>query len=150
ADRATGRPIFGATVLDVSPPRLRGNGAAAAAERELSAWPEPPTPADVLRRHRLLRTGTASAMGLRELPPPVSGNWLADPAHWQRLHQQLAEAVAAQAKRDPLAPGLAVDAARAELGLPDRELVGALAAWSPEGRAGQRIDVSGGYLRPHT
>ena len=35
ADRATGRPVFGATVLDVAPPRLRGNGAAAAAEREL-------------------------------------------------------------------------------------------------------------------
>jgi len=150
ADRAAGRPIFGATVLDVSPPRLRGNGAAAAAERELSAWPEPPAAPDVLRRHRLLRAGVASAMGLRDLPPPVSGEWLADPAHWQRLRQQLAEAVAAQAKRDPVAPGLAVDAARAELGLPDRELVEALAAWRPDGGAGQRIEVSGGYLRPDT
>ena len=150
ADRAAGRPVFGATVLDVSPPRLRGNGAAAAAERELSAWPEPPAAPDVLRRHRLLRAGVASAMGLRDLPPPVSGEWLADPAHWQRLRQQLAEAVAAQAKRDPVAPGLAVDAARAELGLPDRELVEALAAWRPDGGASQRIEVSGGYLRPDT
>jgi selenocysteine-specific elongation factor len=150
ADRAGGRPIFGATVLDVSPPRLRGNGAAAAAERELSAWPEPPAAADVLRRHRLLRAGTASAMGLRDLPPPVSGDWLADPEHWQRLRQQLATAVAAHAKRDPVAPGLAVDAARAELGLPDRELVETLAAWRPDGGAGQRIDTSGGYLRPHS
>jgi len=150
ADRAAGRPIFGATVLDVSPPRLRGNGAAAAAERELSAWPEPPAAPDVLRRHRLLRAGVASAMGLRDLPPPVSGEWLADPAHWRRLRQQLADAVAAQAKRDPVAPGLAVDAARAELGLPDRELVEALAAWRPDGGAGQRIEVSGGYLRPDT
>ena len=150
ADRAAGRPTFGATVLDVSPPRLRGNGAAAAAERELSAWPEPPAAADVLRRHRLLRAGAASAMGLRALPPPVSGDWLADPEHWHRLRQQLAAAVAAQAKRDPVAPGLAVDAARAELGLPDRELVETLAAQSPGGRAGQRIDVSGGYLRPHS
>jgi selenocysteine-specific elongation factor len=150
ADRAAGRPIFGATVLDVSPPRLRGNGAAAAAERELAAWPEPPGAADVLRRHRLLRASTASAMGLRDLPPPVSGAWLADPPHWQRLRQQLAEAVAAHAKRDPVAPGLAVDAARAELGLPERELVETLAAWSPDGRADRRIDVSGGYLRPHS
>ena len=150
ADRATGRPIFGATVLDVSPPRLRGNGAAAAAERELTAWPEPPTAADVLRRHRLLRAGTASAMGLRDLPRPVSGDWLADPPHWLRLRQQLTETVAVHAKRDPVAPGLAVGAARAELGLPERELVEALAGWSPDGRADQRIDVSGGYLRPHS
>jgi len=150
ADRATGRPIFGATVLDVSPPRLRGNGAAAAAERELTAWPEPPTAADVLRRHRLLRAGTASAMGLRDLPRPVSGDWLADPPHWLRLRHQLTETVAAHAKRDPVAPGLAVGAARAELGLPERELVEALAGWSPDGRADQRIDVSGGYLRPHS
>jgi len=150
ADRASGRPTFGATVLDVSPPRLRGNGAAAAAERELAVWPEPPTAPDLLRRHRLLRASTASAMGLRDLPPPVSGEWLADPAHWQRLRQLLAAAVAAHATRDPLAPGLAVDAARAELGLPDRDLVGALAAWRPGGSADELIDASGGYLRPRS
>ena len=144
ADRATGRPVFGATVLDVSPPRLRGNGAAAAAERELASWPEPPTAPDLLRRHRLLRADVASAMGLSDLPPPVSGEWLADPAHWQRLRQRLAAAVAAHAARDPLAPGLPLDAARAELGLPDRGLVEALAA----GRVGAGLVVaSGGYLR---
>ena len=137
ADRATGRPVFGATVLDVSPPRLRGNGAAAAAGRELASWPEPPTAPDLLRRHRLLRASTASAMGLTDLPPPVSGEWLADPAHWQRLRQRLAAAVAAHAARDPLAAGLPLDAARAELGLPDRSLVEALVAWRPPGATGQ-------------
>ena len=147
-DRASGRPIFGATVLDVSPPRLRGNGAAAASVRELGSWPEPPATSDLLRRHRLLRADAASAMGLRGLPPPVSGDWLADPAHWQRLHQLLAAAVAAHTARDPLAPGLAIDAARAELGLPDRGLVEALAAWRPSGSAHEPIEVSGGYLRP--
>jgi selenocysteine-specific elongation factor len=146
ADRAIGRPVFGATVLDVSPPRLRGNGAAAAAERELASWPEPPTAPDLLRRHRLLRAATASAMGLSDLPPPVSGEWLADPAHWQRLRQRLAAAVAAHAARDPLAPGLPLDAARAELGLPDRGLVEALVAWRPPGGTGQgdRIGQDGG------
>ena len=54
-DHAGGRPVFGATVLDVSPPRLRGNGAAAAAERELASWPEIPAAPDLLHRHRLLR-----------------------------------------------------------------------------------------------
>jgi selenocysteine-specific elongation factor len=148
ADHADGRPIFGATVLDVSPPRLRGNGAAAAAERELASWPEPPTAADMLRRHGLLRASTASAMGLRDLPPPVAGEWLADPARWKRLRQQLAAAVTAHATRDPLAPGLPVDAARAALGLPDRSLVDALAAWPTGDGADERVSASGGYLRP--
>ena len=141
------RAVFGATVLDVSPPRLRGNGAAAAAERELASWPEVPATPDLLRRHRLLRASTASAMGLSDLPPPVSGEWLADPAHWRRLRQLLAAAVAAHAQRDPLAPGLPVDAARAELRLPGRDLVAALAAWRPGDDADGRIEASDGYLR---
>ena len=171
ADRAIGRPVFGATVLDVSPPRLRGNGAAVAAERELASWPEPPAAPDLLRRHRLLRASAASAMGLSDLPPPVSGEWLADPAHWQRLRQRLAAAVAAHAARDPLAAGLPLDAARAELGLPDRGLVEALVAWRPPDSTGQDstgqddtgqdstgqddgtgelVIASGGYLRHAT
>ena len=151
ADRATGRPVFGATVLDVSPPRLRGNGAAAAAAQELASWPEPPTAPDLVRRHRLLRASAAVAMGLSDLPPPVSGEWLADPAYWQRLRQRLAAAVAAHAARDPLAAGLPLDAARAELGLPDRGLVEALAAWRPADRTSDDGDaelvVVSGYLR---
>jgi selenocysteine-specific elongation factor len=146
-DRAGGRPVSGATVLDVSPPRLRGNGAAAAAARELASWPELPAAADLLRRHRLLRAGQASAMGLNDLPPPVAGDWLADPGHWAQLRQSLAAAVAAHAARDPLAPGLAIDAARAELGLPGRDLVEALAAWPANGGSGERIEAVGGYLR---
>ena len=146
AGREGERPVFGATVLDVSPPRLRGNGAAAAAARELAAWPEVPAAPDLLRRHRLLRAATASAMGLDGLPAPVAGDWLADPVHWQRLRQDLAAAVAVHAARDPLAPGLPVDAARAELGLPGRDLVEALAAWQPGGAA-RPIEAHRGYLR---
>jgi selenocysteine-specific elongation factor len=111
-------------------------------------------------------------MGLSDLPPPVSGEWLADPAHWQRLRQRLAAAVATHAARDPLAAGLPLDAARAELGLPDRGLVEALVAWRPPGGTGQDdrigqdsrgrdsgdqdggtselIIASGGYLRRAT
>ena len=86
-------------------------------------------------------------MGLDDLPPPVAGEWLADPGHWGRLRQLLAAAVAAHQARDPLAPGLPVEAARAELGLPDRDLVEALAAWPAAGGAGAPIEVYGGYLR---
>jgi selenocysteine-specific elongation factor len=146
-DRGGGRPVFGATVLDVSPPRLRGSGAAAAAARELASWPEIPAAPDLLRRHRLLRAGQASAMGLNDLPPPVAGDWLADPGHWAQLRQSLAAAVAAHAAGDPLAPGLAIDAARAELGLPARDLVEALAAWPASSASGGRIEAVGGYLR---
>jgi selenocysteine-specific elongation factor len=147
ADHVDGRPIFGATVLDVAPPRLRARGAAAAAYRELASWPEPPSAPDLLRRHQLLRVSDAAAMGLRDLPAPASGEWLADPAHWERLRKLLAAAVAAHAQRDPLAPGLPVDAARAELGLPDRGLIEALAASRPDDGDGEPIDISGGYLR---
>ncbi len=147
AGRASGQPIYGATVLDVMPPRLRGSGAAAAAQRELASWPEPPAAADLLRRHRLLRASAASAMGLRDLPSPVSGDWLADPEHWQRLRRLLVRAVAAHAAGDPLAAGLPVDAARAELGLPDRGLVEALAAGQPGDGAAEPLELAGGYLR---
>jgi selenocysteine-specific elongation factor len=142
-----GRPVFGATVVDVCPPVLRGNRAAAAAEQELASWPGRPKAADLLRRHRLLRASQARAMGLTSLPPPVSGDWLADPAHWQRLREFLTAAVTAHAARDPLAPGLPLEAARAELNLPDRGLIEALAAQRPAGDAGL-IEASGGYLRP--
>ena len=142
-----GRPIHGATVLDVLPPRLRGTGAAAAAQRELASWPEPPAAPDVLRRHRLLRASAAAAMGLRGLPPPVSGDWLADPGYWQRLRGLLAAAVTAHQERDPLSPGLPVEAARAQLGLPDRGLVAALAAAPAGGGTAEAVEVSGGYLR---
>ena len=147
ADRASGRPVFGATVLDVSPPRLRGTGAAAAAQRELESWPEPPRAKDLLRRHRLLRSPAVSAMGVRDLPPPVRDDWLADPAYWQQLRQRLAAAVAAHARRDPLALGLPVDAARAELGLPDRGLVDALAAGLEGVDAAEVVHLRGGYLQ---
>ncbi len=145
--QASGQPIYGATVLDVLPPRLRGTGAAAAAQRELVSWPDPPDARDLLRRHRLLRASAASAMGLRDLPAPVSGEWLADPEHWQRLYGLLAQAVTVHAERDPLAAGLPVGAARAELGLPDRGLVEALVTAPPGDSAAQRVQLSGGYLR---
>jgi selenocysteine-specific elongation factor len=141
------RPIFGATALDVAPPRLRGTGSAAAAGRELASWPDAPKAVNLLRRHRLVRASAASAMGLRDLPAPVAGEWLADPEHWRQLRQRLAAVVAAQLARDPLAQGLSLDAARAELGLPDRALVEALAALPADDRHGAEFDLRGGYLR---
>ena len=144
--------ILGATVLDVAPPALARRGAAAAAGRELAAWPDVPAAADLLRRHGLLRASAVAAMGVTgSLPAPVTGSgWLADPARWGELRRQLAEMVAAHARRDPLAIGLPPEAARAALRLPDRALVEALARLpAPEAApedGPSRVRLEGGYL----
>ena len=155
---AAGLAIYGATVLDPAPPPLGRRGAAAAAVRELAIWPDPPSAADLLRRHRLLRTATLTAMGITELPPPVAADWHADPAHWARLRAELPTAVAAFMAKDELAVGMPLDAARAALNLPTRDLIAALVTPDPtpasaatataaaQGRAGTVI-IDGGYLR---
>jgi selenocysteine-specific elongation factor len=149
---SAGVTILGATVLDVAPPALARRGAAAAAGRELAAWPDVPAVADLLRRHGLLRASAVAAMGVTgSLPAPVTGSgWLADPARWGELRRQLAEMVAAHARRDPLAIGLPPEAARAALRLPDRALVEALARpgapGTAPGDAPSRVRLDGGYL----
>jgi selenocysteine-specific elongation factor len=155
---SAGVTILGATVLDVAPPALARRGAAAAAGRELAAWPERPTATDLLRRHGLLRASALAAMGVTGGPPSASSvhggppppvppgpppfsaaGWVADPACWRELRRRLADAVADHARRDPLAIGMPPEAARAALGLPDRALVEALARMPP-------VLLSDGYL----
>jgi selenocysteine-specific elongation factor len=131
-------PLVGATVLDVAPPAFPRRGAAAVAGRDLAAWPAVPSAADLLRRHGLLRAADLRAMGVTELPVPAGGDWVADPEHWAELRQRLTENVAAHAAQEPLAPGLPLEAARAGLGLPERQLVGRLAV--------PPLAVRGGYL----
>ena len=141
-------PLVGATVLDVIPPGFRHRGEAAAAGRELATWPTRPAAADLLRRHGLLRAADLRAMGLTDLPAPVGGDWLADPEHWAELGRQLRSNVATHAARDPLAPGLPLEAARAQLGLPSRQLVERLAAPPLAVRAGSVVPGSGGGNSP--
>ena len=131
--------IYGATVLDPFPPPLARRGAGAAAVRELGAWPDTPTAADLLRRHKLLRAPQLAAAGLTDLPAPVAGDWLADPEHWAWLRAELPRAVAAFCAKDPLAPGMPAEAARAALSLPSRDLVAALAT--------DGVVLDGAYLR---
>jgi selenocysteine-specific elongation factor len=123
----SGHPVVrGATVLDVAPPPLTRRGAAAAAAAMLAAWPDRPGPAELLERNGLIRSGALRAMGMNELPAPLAGDWVISPGLASKLAAQLAEAVAAHAKADPLAPGLPAGAAQAALGLPDRRLAEAL------------------------
>ena len=136
---AAGLAIHGATVVDPAPPPLGRRGAAAAAAKELSAWPDIPTAGDLLRRHKLMRAAQLTAGGLTDQPALVAGEWLADPAHWSRLRAELPAVVADFCARDPLAPGMPTEAARAALKLPTRDLVTALVTGD--------IVQDGGYLR---
>jgi selenocysteine-specific elongation factor len=137
---ADGTGLAGATVLDLDPPGLGRRGAATAAAAELSGWPPVPGAAELIRRHRLIQAGTLRAMGVTALPAPVSGDWLADPAYWADLRGRLASLVSAHLAATPLSAGLPVEAARARLGLPARQLVEAL--------AGPALEMRGGSLRP--
>jgi selenocysteine-specific elongation factor len=119
--------VAGAVVLDVAPPPLARRGAAAAASRLLSGWPDQPGAAELLARHGIMRASTMLAMGVSEHPATVAGEWLTDPEHWRALSHQLGEVLANHAAAEPLAAGMPIDAARAALDLPDRRLVLALA-----------------------
>jgi len=123
---AASQATRGLIALDVAPPSLGRRGSGSSAAAELESWPDPPAAAELLRRHGLLRASALLAMGISDQPEPVTGEWLADPGHWSDLAARLGEAVTAQAAREPLTPGLTVEAARAAVGLPDRRLVDAL------------------------
>ncbi|MFE2134547.1 GTP-binding protein, partial [Streptomyces sp. NPDC059466] len=121
----------GLTVLDDRPPRLTRRGAAAARDRELRAAPGGADGAGELRRRGLVRRSVLLAMGVRPPEEPVTGEWLADPAHWSALRDRLGDAVEEHAARNPLEPGMPLETARQALGLPERALVDALLAQSP-------------------
>ncbi|WP_371408973.1 selenocysteine-specific translation elongation factor [Micromonospora zamorensis] len=116
----------GVRVLDVAPPPLARRGAAVARAQVLAELDGRPDLAGELRRRRLVRAGALIRMGVPVDAPPVAGDWLADPAHWRRLGEQVTEEVARYAREHPLEPGMPVDALRQRLALPDRVLVEAL------------------------
>ncbi|HEX6472006.1 MAG TPA: SelB C-terminal domain-containing protein, partial [Streptosporangiaceae bacterium] len=78
----------------------------------------------------------------------VAGDWVADPAHWAALGDRLGVLVAEHARRNPLHPGMPVDAARTALGLPARDLVEALVR-PPLRLAEGRIAAPGAALPKH-
>ncbi|MFI7454891.1 SelB C-terminal domain-containing protein [Nonomuraea sp. NPDC049714] len=137
-DRSEVRVLAGALVLDVHPPALRRRGAAreraALLETALPKRAAPPAPpalggldvAFALRVHRLLRAAELRAMGVAPDGPGVAGEWYVEPGHWEELGRRLMEVVREYGDGHPLEPGMPVEAARHELGLPDRRLVGAL------------------------
>lgn len=143
--RDPGRPgaMVGTTVLDVRPPRLTGRGAASRRVVELARLL---TPADVAA-HVVSRgpvaTTELAAMGLSvDEGVAVVPGWRVGARRWAELTRELAELVAADARRDPLAPARLVAAIAVALELPDRALVRPLAA-----AAGLRV-AHGAVLPP--
>ncbi|GGQ61310.1 selenocysteine-specific translation elongation factor [Couchioplanes azureus] len=118
----------GVTVLDVMPPGLRRRGAAAARAATLSGMDGAVDLAGELRRRGLVHRDDLARMGVPPDRAPVAGGWFADPAHWARLRDRLADEVGAYARERPLEPGVPVEAVRHRLGLPERSLVEALVA----------------------
>ena len=118
--------MSGATVLDVRPPPLRRRGAARARAAELADMTGTADPRAEVSRRKLVLVRDVIAMGAVPTASPVAGNWLADPAWWRELGGRLRAVTQAHAASHPLDPGLPAEAARQQLGLPDRSLVEAL------------------------
>jgi selenocysteine-specific elongation factor len=140
----------GAVVLDADPPELRRRGAAAA-RADWLAHAADADPADALGE-QVRRRGAARRSELVALGVPVGdlsqvqvvGDWLVDPATWQRWQDQLGAAVDERAATRPLDPRLSLDDALRRLGAPDRELVRAASAAAglayADGRIGRPDD----------
>ena len=121
------RVTAGLSVLDVAPPPLRRRGAAARRAREL-AGVDGPDAAGELRRRGVVRRADLVAMGVPRsevdaVAAPGAGGHLLDPDLATALGVRLAAAVAAHDAADPVDPGLALEAARRALDLPDTRLV---------------------------
>jgi selenocysteine-specific elongation factor len=158
----------GVTVLDVAPPGLSRRGAAAARAALLAELDGRPDLRGELRRRLLVSRADLAAMGVEADGDPVAGQWFADPGHWARLADRLAEEVARHHAEHPLEPGAPVEALRHRLGLPDRALVEALVRpplTSAAGRVsagrpgvpddlvrtvGKAFDGKGGFAAPET
>jgi selenocysteine-specific elongation factor len=131
------RVAGGATVLDVAPPPLAGQGAAAARAAVLATVDGMPDPAGELRRRGLARRADLERIGVPVPVPPVAGDWVADPEHWAALRHRLAAEVARYVENRPLEAAMPAEAVRRALGLPDRALVEALVEPPLVARAGR-------------
>jgi selenocysteine-specific elongation factor len=136
----------GVTVLDVAPAPLRRRGASAARAVVLAGMDGRPDERDEVRRRLLVRRVDLRQMGVTGDLPPVTGDWLADPAHWEALRSRLESEVARYARERPLEPGMPVEELRRALSLPDRALVETLIRPPLVSRGGRVRTGDGGGL----
>ncbi len=132
----------GVVVLDADPPKLsrRGDGRRRAAVLGARQTPQPGVPvavADLLaevarrgavRREQLVRLGLVPAGAAAPADVAEVGDWWVHTAALQQWAARLAELVAEEHRRDPVAAGLSRGAAVDALGLPAGELLDAVVA----------------------
>ena len=126
------RLMWGATVLDVAPPALRGRGAATTRARHLAAINDPTDSTAQLRATGVVRRSDLTAMGFTLDSPDVpgavtAGPYLIDPEHAARLRSALHDELDEYAATHPADPGLPSTRARHRLALPDAMPLTALA-----------------------
>lgn len=114
------RVLGGVDVLDVSPPELRGRGAARARAGELAVG----DPAGIVVRHRgFVAERELRAMGLPMVGTALPQGWRADPERWAELAARLPDTVERWCRAHPLQPGIPRGAAIRALRLPDEALL---------------------------
>jgi selenocysteine-specific elongation factor len=129
------RRVVGAVVVDADPPVLDRRGSAARRAEVVRSLDGAPDLAREVARRGWMRGSEAEALGI--VVPPGDrpgatvarrGVWLVDDEAWQAASVRLRTAVQARADTAPIDPVLALEAARAVAGVPDRALVSDLAA----------------------
>lgn len=131
--------VGGAVVLAVDPPPLQRRGAAQRRAAELQAYPDAPDPLAEVERRGVVRRQDLLRLGIQPPLPPLSGDWLVAPGHQRTLRDRLA-ALVGERDAQPSARPLRVAEAAAALGLPDDDLVAAL--------AGPPLTVRSGLVLP--
>ncbi|WP_228389234.1 selenocysteine-specific translation elongation factor, partial [Cumulibacter manganitolerans] len=124
--------VAGAEVLDAAPPALRRRGSAA--QRGVVLGQGAGSPASLawstLQERGVLRHAELVRLGLDEAEPRGTrrvGDWVVTDAQWSSWAALLRALVTAQRDADPLEPGVTENAAAAELRLPERAVLAALA-----------------------
>ncbi len=120
----------GVLVLDADPPQLRRRGAAGTRGQVLAASGGRLDPAAEVARRGAMRVDDLARLTGTDVSAPAGvrreGGWLVSDTRWAGWVEALTALVTAAA-RSPLDPGVAADAARHALGLPDLALVAPLA-----------------------
>ena len=128
------RRLVGALVVDADPPPLDRRGAAARRGEVIASLRGVPDVSHEVARREWMRHMDAVSLGLSVPPGPRPsatvtrrGAWLVDDDAWRAASERLRSAVQRRAESMPIDPVLALEAARAAAGVPDRALVTHLA-----------------------
>ena len=148
--------LAGAEVVDTDPPRLDRRGAAGRRAAELVASRGGPNLTDMVRRRGSMLVDDAVLLGHDMAAFPVEGGatedgaagspvlrrgaWLVNEMWWRGRVGALRSLIDNQARAEPLQPTLTLEAARAAVKVPDRDLLSRLVAEAGlevcEGRVG--------------